>query len=165
MSRAGLVLGVMLGMGAVFSVWAQSEADESQVKVPKVLHCSANQTAGFHDFANTAESYEPVAFYEGEFTLKINRALMRHRDPADGVDLYVTVFDEEDQAELSCRYILGVGGDPGISCTNAPPSELVLINTKNLRYTRTSIGGWTFASARHNEAGDSIYVEYGSCRS
>ena len=89
---------------------------------------------------------------------------MRHINPEESVDLFVTLIDKEDEVELTCNYIRGSGGDRGISCSNLPPSELVLINTETLRYTRTSIGGWTFAAASENSAGDSIYVEYGTCR-
>jgi hypothetical protein len=131
--------------------------------LPAKLICTAEQTAGFHDFPHNEEAYEAVVFYESSFTLKINRVLMRHIDPSAAADLYVTMTDKDEPAELSCRYLRGTGGNRGASCSNIPPSELLLINTETLRFTRTSIGGWTFASASDNTAGDSIFVEYGSC--
>ena len=78
-------------------------------------------------------------------------------------DLYLTLKDESTRAELNCRTVRGAGDAQGFSCSNLPPSELLLINGDNLRFTRTSIGGWTFAAATDNSAGDSLYVEYGTC--
>ncbi|MEM8767795.1 MAG: hypothetical protein AAGE43_10150, partial [Pseudomonadota bacterium] len=52
----------------------------------------------------------------------------------------------------------------GYSCVNVPPSEMILINAQTLRYTRTAVGGWTFAGATEALNGDSIFVEYGQCR-
>jgi hypothetical protein len=40
---------------------------------------------------------------------------------------------------------------------------MLLINQKTLRFTRTSVGGWTFAGANESQSGDSIFVEYGTC--
>ncbi|MEQ9452420.1 MAG: hypothetical protein RJQ07_12630 [Pseudomonadales bacterium] len=150
------------------SITASAEEGMPQ-EVPASLTCTAMQTAGFHDFPNNAESYEPVAFYEGKFTLQVNRVLMRHINPQATADLYMTLRGEKgpdrvDPVELNCHHIRGTGGARGLSCTNLPPAELVLINLETLRYTRTSIGGWTFAAATDNTAGDSIYVEYGTCR-
>jgi len=46
---------------------------------------------------------------------------------------------------------------------NLPPSEMLLINVESLRFTRTAVGGWTFAGASDARGGDSIFVEYGQC--
>ncbi len=160
---ARLFLLVLLLFAWTQDVHTAEERTQTVSEILKALNCTAAQTAGFHDFPNNAEAYEPVAFYEGAFTIKLNRALMRHINPEESADYFVTLSDDREHFELDCRQIRGTGGDPGVSCTNTPPSQLVLINTKTLRYTRTSIGGWTFASATENSAGDSIYVEYGTC--
>ena len=140
-----------------------SAAEATDVTIPSSMVCTAVQTAGFHDFPHNEEAYEPVSFFESSFELRINRVLMRHRDPNVAVDLYVPLVDEDERAELECRTVRGAGAADGLSCSNLPPSELLLLNTASLRFTRTSIGGWTFASATENMAGDSIYVEYGTC--
>ncbi len=140
-----------------------SATPAENVTVPASMVCTAVQTAGFHDFPHNEEAYEPVSFFESSFELRLNRVLMRHRDPNAAADVYLTVRDEETRAELECRTIRGADRATGLSCSNLPPSELLLLNTENLRFTRTSIGGWAFASATENMAGDSIYVEYGTC--
>ena len=40
---------------------------------------------------------------------------------------------------------------------------MILINSATLRFTRTAVGGWTFAGATESLNGDSIFVEYGQC--
>ena len=140
-------------------VWASGAAGQP---LPSSMICTAVQTAGFHDFPHNAESYEPVSFFESSFELRINRVLMRHLDPDAPADLYLTLKDDSTRAELNCRTVRGAGDAQGFSCSNLPPSELLLINKDNLRFTRTSIGGWTFAAATDNSAGDSLYVEYGT---
>lgn len=142
---------------------AISASEPPRAILPEKLTCTAVQTAGFHDFPHNDEHYEPVSFFESSFELKVNRVLLRHLKPGTDADLYLTLIDEDDHIELKCRQIRGTGGATGVSCANIPPSELLLVNTENLRFTRTSIGGWTFAAAAENTAGDSIYVEYGTC--
>ena len=89
------------------------------------------------------------------------------------VDLYLTMTREvpvegEEQpaletTELECRHVRGANQSYGYSCVNIPPSEMILINADTLRFTRTSVGGWTFAGATDDQTGDSIFVEYGQC--
>ncbi len=88
------------------------------------------------------------------------------------VDLYLTLTREvEDDSEstapetteLECRTVRGANSAIGYSCVNLPPSEMLLINAQTLRYTRTAVGGWTFAGAAGELSGDSIFVEYGQC--
>ena len=148
---------------ALVMLAAGSAPDSTEIGIPSAMICTAVQTAGFHDFPHNEEAYEPVSFFESSFELRINRVLMRHRDPNAAADYYLTLIDEDERAELDCRTVRGAGAAQGLSCSNLPPSELLLLNTANLRFTRTSIGGWTFAAATENMAGDSIYVEYGSC--
>lgn len=91
---------------------------------------------------------------------------------AGGVDVYLTMTREigqedgtttEETTELECREVRGAGGGFGLSCVNLPPSEMILINSRTLRFTRTAVGGWTFAGATETLNGDSIFVEYGQC--
>ncbi len=141
-----------------FNVYAQVP----DLDMPERLVCTAKQTAGFHDWPHNEEAYEPVVFFESDFKLRINRVLMRHmtNTPFDG---FLTLLDDEDIVELQCAKVRGTGDVAGLSCSNSPPSDLLLLNLDNLRYTRTSIGGWTFAGANESSSGDSIYVEYGRC--
>ena len=167
---------------------AQPEEKLTRAKLPKKLQCEALQTAGLHDYAGAPEDYEPSTFMESEFELRINTVLTRHlaansTGAAEATpDLFLTMRPRnENPVELRCRQVQGRGGELGFSCTNTPPSELLLINPANLRFTRTSIGGWTFADsdskpdskpesestvssdASANLGSDSLYVEYGSC--
>ena len=89
-------------------------------------------------------------------------------------DLYLTLrmTDADPQSEfdpveteLECRQVRGADGSLGFSCVNLPPSEMLLLNVETLRFTRASVGGWTFTGAKDASNGDSIYVEYGRCAS
>ena len=131
--------------------------------LPDRLTCRATQTAGFHDYDHDEASYEPVVFFESEFNLTVNKALTQHLAAPRGVDVYLTFTADEKLVELSCLQVRGIGDAHGLSCSNEPPAEMLLINLNNLRFTRTSIGGWTFAGAKVNASGDSIFVEYGQC--
>jgi len=159
---------------------AQSETQSETPKLPKKLQCEALQTAGLHDYAGAPEDYEPSTFVESKFELRINTVLTRHlASKSAGAaeaspDLFLTMRPKNGSPiELRCRQIQGLSNQLGYSCTNTPPSELLLINPANLRFTRTSIGGWTFAdtppkAGADTETGanlgdDSLFVEYGSC--
>ncbi len=130
------------------------------------LACTAAQTGGFHDYPDDKESYVPALFNSKPFRLEENRVFMANLPKRPGVDLYVTLTEGEDAVttELECRQVRGVDGSPGYSCVNIPPSEMLLINRNNLRFTRTAVGGWTFAGATATQSGDSIFVEYGTCQ-
>ena len=154
------------------------------------MQCQALQTVGLHDYDGAPESYQPSTFFESKFELRINNVLTRHlasRSPGAAEatpDLFLTLrptrsgqANSDTPIDLRCRQIQGVGGELGYSCTNTPPSELLLINPASLRFTRTSIGGWTFADQPSNQqpntdennefaahlGDDSLFVEYGSC--
>lgn len=139
---------------------------------PQVL-CIAEQTGGFHDYPEQGETYEPALFHPQQFNLEENLVFMLNLAGDEGnADVYLTMTREIDQedglrseetTELECREVRGVGGGRGLSCVNLPPSEMILINTETLRFTRTSVGGWTFAGATESVNGDSIFVEYGQC--
>lgn len=130
------------------------------------LACTADQTGGFHDYPDDEESYVPALFNSTPFRLDENVVFMTNLPERPGVDLYVTLTAGEDPVttELECRHVRGVDGSPGYSCVNIPPSEMLLINRDSLRFTRTSVGGWTFAGATATQSGDSIFVEYGTCQ-
>lgn len=189
--------------GAMFlaaSLPSQTMAAELDVTLPNRLACSALQTAGLHDYAGAPEDYEASTFYESKFKLAVNKVLMQHLAPEQSVasnptDLFLTMLPtnpasqtgstRNDPIELRCRQVQGAPGELGFSCVNTPPSELILINAKSLRFTRSSIGGWVFGSApaaaddqlpenlteeeaelaaHPGLADDSLFVEYGSCK-
>ena len=160
---------------------AEQDAAKLPPKLPKKLQCEAQQTAGLHDYAGAPEDYEPSTFVESKFELRINTVLTRHLAAnSSGAseatpDLFLTMRPRNDTpVELRCRQVQGYQGELGFSCTNTPPSELLLINPANLRFTRTSIGGWTFSESLaesadqqddsvENFGDDSLFVEYGTC--
>ncbi|MDZ7670775.1 MAG: hypothetical protein U5Q16_15615 [Gammaproteobacteria bacterium] len=129
------------------------------------LDCVAEQTGGFHDYPDDDESYQPALFNAAPFRLEENVVFMLNLPETPGIDLYVSLTAGEDPVttELECRRVRGVDGSPGFSCVNIPPSEMLLINADTLRFTRTAVGGWTFAGATEVHNGDSIFVEYGTC--
>ena len=149
---------------------AETDAPTSTiVELPRKLRCQALQTAGLHDYDGPPEDYEASTFFESKFELRINRVLTRHLagSAADAPDLYLTLVPRNaDPAELRCKQVQGKNGELGYSCTNTPPSGLLLINPATLRFTRSSIGGWTFSDDDLASAGlgdDSLFVEYGTC--
>lgn len=150
------------------------------------LDCAAVQTGGFHDYPEGGEHYEPALFHPRPFELDVNPVFMLNFGLTDqhstneaavqkkeqAADLYLTLSIRPDDAEaagpaelseLECRQVRGADGSMGFSCVNLPPSEMLLINAQTLRFTRTSVGGWTFTGASNEASGDSIYVEYGQC--
>jgi hypothetical protein len=129
------------------------------------MSCKAEQTGGFHDYPDDDERYEPALFHPSGFVLEENTVLMLNLDPGSGgPDLYLIMRTADDaESELECRQVRGANNALGYSCVNTPPSEMLLINGETLRFTRTAVGGWTFAGASESVAGDSIFVEYGEC--
>jgi hypothetical protein len=132
------------------------------------LDCHADQAGGFHDHPDDDEGYVPVLFHPVAFHLEENRVFMLNLGDRTDVDLFITMTslgeDGPQTSELECRQVRGLDGTPGYSCVNIPPSEMLLINRGTLRFTRTAVGGWTFAGGSA-PGGESIYVEYGTCRS
>ena len=146
------------------------------------VRCAAEQTGGFHDYPGDGESYEPALFHPQSFSLEENIVLMMNLGGGEGngpgagakVDLYLTMTrtlpataempETVETSELECRQVRGADQSYGYSCVNVPPSEMILINAESLRYTRTAVGGWTFAGATEALNGDSIFVEYGQCQ-
>ena len=162
------------------SITQPGTAQPSATALPDALSCSALQTAGLHDYAGEPEHYEPSTFWESRFELHINRVLMQHlaapaaagaatgttgAHPLGNVpDLYLTLLPRnESPVELRCRQVRTGADEQGYSCFNTPPSEMLLLNPSNLRFTRAAIAGWTF-SASDADADDSLFVEFGHCK-
>ena len=143
-------------------------AESDRGALPR-MQCIAEQTGGFHDYPEAGEAYEPALFHPRSFSLEENVVFMLNLAEEEGApDLYLTLSSvSEDgtleETELECRGVRGVGDARGYSCVNLPPSEMLLINASSLRFTRTAVGGWTFAGANDRSNGDSIFVEYGQC--
>ncbi len=150
-------------------------ATDGPTAVPSLpaLHCIAEQTGGFHDYPEEGERYEPALFHPQPFRLETNPVFMMNLAGDErNADLYLTLTRElpgadggtaEETTELECRRVRGANGSDGFSCVNLPPSEMLLLNAQSLRFTRTAVGGWTFAGATGTHEGDSIFVEYGQC--
>lgn len=173
--QAGLSLGLcvlVIGAGGWAAEQAPAAAADQRIGFPSV-HCKAEQTGGFHDYPEEGEVYEPALFHPQQFSLEENLVFMLNLADAEGsVDVYLTMTREigledgttrRENTELECREVRGAGGGFGLSCVNLPPSEMLLINSETLRFTRTAVGGWTFAGATESLSGDSIFVEYGQC--
>ena len=165
---------VVLLVGFFLLGLSAASGAQAEVAFP-TMACEAQHTAGFHDHPGDDESYQASLFYPSRFQLANNAALALAMTGApEAAELYLTltlVVDSQDgeaqsppplPVELECRAVRG-SGTPGYSCNNLPPSELLLINRETWRFTRTSVGGWTFKGATDNHSGDSIFVEYGSC--
>lgn len=162
------------GSGGMTAERADSaDAEYPRVEFPRVI-CKAEQTGGFHDYPDEGEAYEPALFHPQQFSLEENPVFMLNlADSVGNVDVYLTMTREigqedgarvQETTELECRRVRGAGGSRGLSCVNLPPSEMILINAATLRFTRTAVGGWTFAGASGSHNGDSIFVEYGQCQ-
>ena len=161
---------------ALFMSFISVSAQEGRVieadSLPTVV-CTALQTGGFHDYPEGEEVYEPALFHPRSFSLQENVVFMMNLAGSSGnVDLYLTMHsqvptaegvDRLETTELECRRVRGANESHGYSCVNLPPSEMLLINAQSLRFTRTAVGGWTFAGASEEHSGDSIFVEYGQC--
>ena len=173
--RIGWYPGLILALFLSPAGWAVAEAADGAAErsgFPRVI-CTAEQTGGFHDYPGEGEAYEPALFHPQQFSLEENLVFMLNLTGGEGgVDVYLTMTREIGQddgpttqeiTELECREVRGAGGGYGLSCVNLPPSEMILINSGTLRFTRTAVGGWTFAGATETLNGDSIFVEYGQC--
>ena len=136
----------------------------SVAQMPDKMQCVPGKTVGLHDYPTTLEHYEPVVFEESSFRLNLNKTLTRFA-PDDNKDfVYLTFKNANKLTELTCEPVLGAKGARGLSCVDKPPAEMLLINLDNLRFTRSSIGGWTFLGADEINAGNSLFVEYGHCK-
>jgi len=167
-----LALALALVLAAVgAAVPARAAAPVAEVDRPGAagrflpLECLADQTGGFHDYPDDAEGYQPALFNSTRFRLEENTVFMVNLADQPGVDLFVTLTAGEDPVttELECRHVRRADGSRRYRCVNIPPSEMLLINRETLRFTRTAVGGWTFAGTAGRRSGDSVFVEYGTC--
>jgi hypothetical protein len=163
--------GVLLAGCAGFVFGAPIATAEPATLPP--LDCVAEQTGGFHDQPAEGERYEPALFHPQAFRLAENTVFMLNLLESERrADLYLTLESpaaatagaEPRATELECRQVRGADGSIGYSCVNLPPSEMLLINARTLRFTRAGVGAWTFVEPTAAQAGDSIFVEYGQCR-
>ena len=133
--------------------------------------CVPLETIGFHDEAEVegdpVESFGPAKFKSTPFILRENKTLSGLLDDADDVNLFVTMQMEETNElfEFSCKTVLGANREPGYSCVNTPPSDILMLNPKSLRFSRAAIGSWTFQSETNLRTGSSLFVEMGQCYS
>jgi len=167
---------LLAGWAGFFGAASASGEPAALLATLPPLDCVADQTAGFHDFPADGERYEPRLFHPQAFRLSENTVFMLNLLESERrADLYLTLElpaaadtaaaeAEGPATELECRQVRGADGSTGYSCVNLPPSEMLLINARTLRFTRAAVGAWTFAEPNAAEAGDSIFVEYGQCR-
>ena len=133
--------------------------------------CVPLETIGFHDESESEgdpiESFGPAKFKSTPFILRENETLGGLLDDAGDVNLFMTMQMEETSElfEFSCKSVLGANREPGYSCVNTPPSDILMLNPKSLRFSRAAIGSWTFQSETNLRTGSSLFVEMGQCYS
>ena len=149
-------------------VFAQdSTVDESTTWLP--AHCVPIETIGLHDDAEGEEEaievFQPAKFKSTPFTLRENVTLNELLAESEDVSQFVTMQLEDtvELFEFACRTVLGANRELGYSCTNSPPSDILMINPKTMRFTRAAIGSWTFPSDSTVRDGSSLFVELGQC--
>ena len=131
--------------------------------------CVPLDTIGLHDGKEESgepkESFEPARFERRSFTLRSNDTFAELLAEEEQVDRFVTMTIDElnDVFEFSCREVMGVSRELGFSCLNTPPSDILMINPKSMRYSRAAIGTWTFQSDAGILDGSSLFVELGQC--
>ncbi len=133
--------------------------------------CVPLETIGLHDEpeveGDPVEAFGPAKFKSTPFMLRENKTLAALLDDADDVNLFITMQMEETNElfEFSCNTVLGANREPGYSCVNTPPSDILMLNPKSLRFSRAAIGSWTFQSETNLRTGSSLFVEMGQCYS
>ena len=157
--------GVLCAFALVFVVSSQpiTGSEDSFIR----LHCSADTTVGLHDAyqeEDSTEMYEPRVFLNSEFNLFENRTF-RDLLAEESVDLYLTLQDEQTKVnfEYSCSKVNGRGKRLGYSCVNSPPTEMLAFDPVSLRFSRASVGGWTFYTAEDLNDSAVLFVEKGTC--
>lgn len=158
-------VGVLCGIALLILASSQPITGSDELFVP--LMCRADTTVGLHDAHeedDVQETYEARMFNTSTFTLVENRTF-RDLLADEDVDLYLTLRDGQTKVtfEYSCRKIRGWNQRQGYSCANSPPTEILAIDPKTLRFSRASVGAWTFYTA--NDLSDSavLFVEKGVC--
>ena len=128
------------------------------------LSCAAEQTVGMHDNPGAPEHFDAAMFVASEFALRENALFMEHLLGVEEAApaLYITMTAAGGETEFECRKVRGAGDATGYSCVNNPPAEILLLNPRRGRFTRSAVGGWTFPATQ--EGGASLFIEYGACR-
>ena len=133
------------------------------------LMCTADATVGLHEAYQeeeneTTETYEPRTFSKSKFSLTENQTFRELLSDED-VDLYLTLQDLQTDVtfEYSCMKIKGWGERTGYSCVNSPPTEMLAIDPAILRFSRASVGAWTFYTAEDLSDSAVLFVEKGTC--
>lgn len=133
--------------------------------------CVPLETIGFHDEpeeeGEPVESFGPAKFKSTPFTLRENKTLSELLADSDDVSLFITMkmAETNELFEFSCQTVLGANREPGYSCVNTPPSDILMLNPKSLRFSRAAMGSWTFQSETNLRTGSSLFVEMGQCYS
>ena len=133
--------------------------------------CVPLETIGFHDTpeedADVIESFNPVKFKSTPFTLRTNETLGELLADTGDTQLFISMQMEQSAEifEFACKEVLGANREPGLSCLNTPPSDILMINPKSMRFSRAAIGSWTFQSDAALRDGSSLFVEMGQCYS
>lgn len=149
----------------LFVASSQQIAGSEDSFVP--LICTADTTVGLHDAfveGEATETYEPRVFLSSEFKLVVNLTFQEMLAD-ENVDLYLTLQDVKTDVtfEYSCSNIKGRGERRGYSCVNSPPTEMLAIDPTSMRFSRASVGGWTFYTAEDLNDSAVLFVEKGTC--
>lgn len=155
-----------LALFASFVLAQDSSVDESTAWLP--AHCVPMETIGLHDDAEEGdpiEVFQPAKFKSTPFTLRENVTLNQLLAESEDVSQFITLQldDTVELFEFACHSVLGANREFGYSCTNSPPSDILMINPKTMRFTRAAIGSWTFPSDTTLQDGSSLFVELGQC--
>lgn len=156
---------------ASFALAQETTTDDAGSWLP--ARCVPAETIGFHDApedgvdAEPVEAFTPVNFKSTVFTLRENQTLGELLEDVDDTTLFLTMQmdDAGEIFEFSCKDVLGANREQGYSCVNTPPSDILMINPKSMRFSRAAIGSWTFQSDSALESGSSLFVEMGQCYS
>lgn len=160
-----LTLALMFLVSFTFAQELTTETDGSWLPA----RCVPLDTIGLHDnkeeIGEPKESFEPARFERRAFTLRANDTLAELLTDRGDTDQFVTmtIDDLNDIFEFSCRQVMGASRELGFSCLNTPPSDILMINPKSMRYSRAAIGTWTFQSETGLKDGSSLFVELGQC--
>ena len=162
---------IVFGSLIVSSICTAQETatDERESWLP--ARCVPLETIGLHDEAEEAgepeEKFEPARFERRPFTIRANETFSELLGETEQASLFVTMtIDELNEVfEFTCKEVMGANREPGFSCLNTPPSDILLINPKSMRYSRSAIGTWTFQSDADLVRGSSLFVELGQCYS
>ena len=130
--------------------------------------CKALNSVGLHDAAEegspSKENYEPSVFVESEFILTENVTFSELLDDVE-TKFYMSMqlVGLPEQYEFTCTEVRGRSEEQGYVCTNTPAQDILMINPTTNRFTRATVGAWTFFHPSDLETGASLLVEHGLC--